>query len=87
MKWKKNKTKPKPNIGKTDAQMQQDKISRDNENNQIDEKYKSRISQSIETALNLSDGIIYFYDVENSINHIFSSRFSCPISVFTIEEI
>ena len=31
--------KPKPNIGKTDAQMQQDKISRDNENNQIDEKY------------------------------------------------
>ena len=54
---------------------------------QIDEKYKSRISQSIETALNLSDGIIYFYDVENSINHIFSSRFSCPISGFTIEEI
>ena len=54
---------------------------------QIQEKYKSRISQSIETALNLSDGIIYFYDVENSINHIFSSRFACPISGFTIEEI
>ena len=44
---------------------------------QIQEKYKSRISQSIETALNLSDGVIYFYDVENSINHIFSSRFAC----------
>ena len=54
---------------------------------QIQEKYKSRISQSIETALNLSDGIIYFYNVESSINHIFSSRFSCPISGFTIEEI
>ncbi|MAZ46608.1 MAG: excinuclease ABC subunit A [Rickettsiales bacterium] len=54
---------------------------------QVQEKYKSRISQSIETALNLSDGIIYFYDVENSINHIFSSRFSCPVSGFTIEEI
>ena len=54
---------------------------------QIQEKYKSRISQSIETALNLSEGIIYFYDVENSINHIFSSRFACPISGFTIEEI
>lgn len=31
--------KPKPNIGKTDAQMEQDKISRDNENNQIGTKY------------------------------------------------
>ena len=53
----------------------------------IQEKYKSRISQSIETALNLSEGVIYFYDLENSISHIFSSKFACPISGFTIEEI
>ena len=26
----------------------------------IDEKYKNRITQSIETGLNLSDGVIYF---------------------------
>ncbi len=54
---------------------------------QIQDKYKSRISQSVETALNLSDGLIYFFDVDNSVNHIFSSRFACPISGFTIEEI
>ena len=53
----------------------------------IQEKYKSRVSQSVETALNLTDGVIYFYDVENMKNHIFSSKFACPISGFTIEEI
>ena len=53
----------------------------------IDEKYKKRITQSIETALNLSDGVIYFYDTKNKKNHIFSSKFACPISGFTIEEI
>ena len=53
----------------------------------IDEKYKKRITQSIETALNLSDGVIYFYDTNNKKNHIFSSKFACPISGFTIEEI
>ena len=53
----------------------------------IEEKYKSRISQSVETALNLTDGVIYFFDVENSKTHIFSSKFACPISGFTIEEI
>ena len=37
----------------------------------IDEKYKKRITQSIETALNLSDGVIYFYDTKNKKNHIF----------------
>ena len=53
----------------------------------IEEKYKSRISQSVETALNLTDGVIYFFDVENTKTHIFSSKFACPISGFTIEEI
>ena len=53
----------------------------------IDEKYKNRITQSVETALSLSDGVIYFYDSNNKKNHIFSSKFACPISGFTIEEI
>ena len=53
----------------------------------IDKKYKNRITQSVETGLNLSDGVIYFYDTNNSKNHIFSSKFACPISGFTIEEI
>ncbi|MEL0245873.1 MAG: excinuclease ABC subunit UvrA [Alphaproteobacteria bacterium] len=53
----------------------------------IDEKYKNRITQSIETGLNLSDGVIYFYDTSKHENHIFSSKFACPVSGFTIEEI
>ena len=46
----------------------------------IDKKYKNRITQSVETGLNSSDGVIYFYDTNNSKNHIFSSKFACPIS-------
>ena len=53
----------------------------------VDTKYKNRISQSVETGLNLSDGVIYFYDINNDKTHIFSSKFACPISGFTIEEI
>ena len=54
---------------------------------QVDRKYESRVAQSIEAAINLSDGVIYFYDVEEKKNFIFSSKFACPISGFTIEEI
>ena len=53
----------------------------------LEEKYKSRISQSIETALNLSDGVVDFFNVKNSKSHILSSKFSCPVSGFSIEEI
>ena len=49
--------------------------------------YKNRIAESIETALGLSDGVIYFHDVEKKKDFIFSTKFSCPISGFTIEEI
>ena len=30
---------------------------------EVDKKYESRIAQSIEAAISLSDGVIYFYDV------------------------
>ena len=53
----------------------------------IDEKYKKRISESVETALILSDGVIYFYDNQKKESFIFSSKFACPVSGFTIEEI
>ena len=54
---------------------------------QADNSYKNRIAESVETALNLSDGVIYFHDVEKKKDYIFSSKFSCPVSGFTIEEI
>ena len=53
----------------------------------VESKYKSRISESVETALNISDGVIYVHDIEKDENIIFSSKFSCPVSGFTIEEI
>ncbi len=54
---------------------------------EVDRKYEARIAQSIEASINLSDGVIYFYDVEEKKNYIFSSKFACPITGFTIEEI
>lgn len=46
-----------------------------------------RLSQSIETALKLSDGLLFVNFTDGSERKIFSSRFACPVSGFTIEEI
>lgn len=46
-----------------------------------------RLAQSIETALKLSDGLVYADLTELKERKIFSSKFACPVSGFTIEEI
>ena len=46
-----------------------------------------RLAQSIETGLKLSDGIVYVEEVESKKRTTFSSKFACPVSGFTIEEI
>ena len=46
-----------------------------------------RISESVETSLNLSEGLIYVENLEKKNISIYSSKFSCPISGFTIEDI
>jgi len=48
---------------------------------------QQRLAESIETALNLSEGLIYIENLENKKIDIYSSKFSCPISGFSIEEI
>ncbi|MBS1026239.1 excinuclease ABC subunit UvrA [Gluconobacter cerinus] len=54
---------------------------------------ESRLADSFETALELSDGLAYAEEVRRAgetaaLAHIvFSSRFACPVSGFTIEEI
>ena len=54
----------------------------------IKEEAKSRISSSVETALNLSEGIVIAEEASDSNKrHTFSSNFACPVSGFTIEEI
>ena len=49
---------------------------------------EKRLADSIETALNLSDGLIVT-EVANdlAVRTLFSAKFACPVSGFTIEEI
>ena len=47
----------------------------------------ARIAQSVETALKLSNGLLFVEDVNSKQVKIFSSKFACPVSGFTIEEI
>ena len=48
----------------------------------------TRLADSLETALSLSDGLAYADDAsEDGKRTVFSARFACPVSGFTIDEI
>ena len=47
----------------------------------------NRLADSLETALELSDGLASVEDVRTGESILFSARFACPVSGFTIEEI
>ena len=51
------------------------------------EGLESRLADSIETALRLSDGLLVTEDADSSARTTFSARFACPVSGFTIDEI
>lgn len=46
-----------------------------------------RLAQSFETALKLSDGLVFAENNTSKERITFSSKFACPVSGFTIEEI
>ena len=46
-----------------------------------------RLADSFETALKMSDNIVYAENAETGERTVFSSKFACPVSGFTIEEI
>lgn len=48
---------------------------------------EERLSQSVETALKLGDGLIFVENAADGSRTTFSSKFACPVSGFTIEEI
>lgn len=48
---------------------------------------EERLSQSVETVLKLSDGLLFVDFIDGTERQIFSSKFACPVSGFTIEEI
>ena len=48
---------------------------------------ESRLADSFEIALGLADGVVYAEDASTGARTVFSSRFACPVSGFSIEEI
>ncbi len=53
----------------------------------VNEDIMTRLADSIETALELADGLFVVEDADNKERKIFSAKFACPVSGFTIEEI
>ena len=47
----------------------------------------NRIADSIETALDLADGICLAENADDGTRTVFSAKFACPVSGFTIDEI
>ena len=47
----------------------------------------TRLADSLETGLSLTDGLVLAEDADNGERTIFSAKFACPVSGFTIEEI
>ncbi|MDZ5648462.1 excinuclease ABC subunit UvrA [Nitrospirillum sp. BR 11828] len=47
----------------------------------------NRLADSIETALELADGLVFAENAESGERTVFSAKFACPVSGFTIEEI
>ncbi|TVR84779.1 MAG: excinuclease ABC subunit UvrA [Rhodospirillales bacterium] len=46
-----------------------------------------RLADSLETALALSDGLVFADDADCGERTVFSAKFACPVSGFTIDEI
>lgn len=53
----------------------------------IKEEIAERLAQSIETALKIGDGLVFVENTITNERNVFSSKFACPVSGFTIEEI
>ncbi len=50
-------------------------------------KIETRLADSLEIALDLADGIVYSEDAAGGERLVFSAKFACPVSGFTIDEI
>jgi excinuclease ABC subunit A len=47
----------------------------------------ARLAESLETAVGLSDGLAFVDDADSGERTLFSARYACPVSGFTIDEI
>ena len=46
----------------------------------VKKNIQQRLSESIEVALTLSDGLLYLENLDTNKISIFSSKFACPVS-------
>ncbi|WP_085908173.1 excinuclease ABC subunit UvrA [Kiloniella majae] len=53
----------------------------------VKDDIKTRLADSLETALGLADGIAFAENAKTGEQTIFSARYACPVSGFTIDEI
>ncbi len=53
----------------------------------VKEGIESRLAGSLETILELADGLAYAEDAQTGERHTYSAKFACPVSGFTIDEI
>jgi excinuclease ABC subunit A len=53
----------------------------------VREGISARLADSFETALAMADGVVYAERADGGERIVFSSRFACPVSGFSIEEI
>ncbi|MEC4593383.1 MULTISPECIES: excinuclease ABC subunit UvrA [Nitrospirillum] len=53
----------------------------------VKEGLGNRLADSIETALELADGLVFAENADGGERTVFSAKFACPVSGFTIEEI
>ncbi|TVQ31538.1 MAG: excinuclease ABC subunit UvrA, partial [Geminicoccaceae bacterium] len=53
----------------------------------IDPESAGRLADSVETALELSDGLLTVENADSKSSVVLSARFACPVSGFTIDEI
>ena len=51
------------------------------------DELRVRLSQSVEKALDLGDGLLIIEDAQTNAQQLFSAKFACPVSGFTLEEI
>jgi len=53
----------------------------------VKKNIQQRLAESIEIGLTLSEGLIYIESLDTKKINIYSSKFACPVSGFSIEEI
>lgn len=53
----------------------------------IKENIKSRLAESVQTALNRADGLCVVYNIDKNLDTVFSEKFSCPTCGVSFQEL